>query len=152
MKKLISLLTILLLFSCSLDDVDIPEDYIAQNEAEILAYLDDNSLTAQKSPSGLYYIISTEGTGVQPSITDNVTVAYKGYFIDGQIFDQSDENGISFNLGQVIAGWTEGITYFKEGGEGILLIPSHLAYGNTGRPGIPPGSVLVFDISLLSVD
>ena len=60
--------------------------------------------------------------------------------------------GISFNLSGVIAGWTEGITYFKEGGSGVLLIPSHLAYGPKDFRGIPGGSVLIFDVELLSVN
>lgn len=51
----------------------------------------------------------------------------------------------------VIKGWTEGITYFKEGGEGILLIPSKLGYGSKDRSGIPGGSVLIFDIKLITV-
>ena len=152
MKKLASVLTFLILFSCSLDDVDDPKDYTAENEAEIQAYLEDNNLIAQKSASGLHYIIDVEGTGEKPTPSDNVTVAYKGYFTNGQVFDQSDTNGISFNLNQVITGWTEGITYFKESGSGVLLVPSHLGYGSSGRSGIPGGSVLVFDVNLLSVN
>ena len=45
----------------------------------------------------------------------------------------------------MILGWQEGITYFKEGGEGVLLIPSSLAYGSNGTGPIPGGAVLVFD-------
>ena len=88
----------------------------------------------------------------QPTTSDNVTVAYKGYFTNGEVFDQSDSDGISFGLGQVIPGWTEGITYFKEGGRGMLLIPSHLGYGNSGRGSIPGGAVLIFDVDLKSVN
>jgi FKBP-type peptidyl-prolyl cis-trans isomerase FkpA len=55
-------------------------------------------------------------------------------------------------LNQVILGWREGITYFKEGGEGILLIPSDLGYGDSGSGSIPGGAVLVFDINLIRVN
>lgn len=72
-------------------------------------------------------IIDSEG--VQPITTDQVRVAHKGYFTNGNVFDQSPSEGISFNLQQVINGWTEGITYFKEGGSGMLFVPSHLGYG-----------------------
>tara|TARA_R110001583_G_scaffold25760_6_gene93094 strand:- start:7344 stop:7514 length:171 start_codon:yes stop_codon:yes gene_type:complete len=51
----------------------------------------------------------------------------------------------------VISGWTEGITYFKEGGKGTLWVPAHLGYGNYDTRGIPGGSVLIFDIHLISV-
>ena len=129
-----------------------PIDYREQNEKEILAYIETNELNANKSDSGLYYVINKLGTGEQPVFSSNVTVVYKGTFIDGEIFDQSSSEGISFNLQGVIAGWTEGITYFKEGGSGILLIPSHLGYGNNGRGPIPGGSVLIFEINLLSIE
>jgi len=89
---------------------------------------------------------------MHPTFTDNVTVAYKGYFLDGSVFDQSNEAGISFNLQGVISGWTEGITYFKEGGSGMLLIPAHLGYGSYNFNGIPGGSVLVFEVNLISVN
>lgn len=66
---------------------------------------------------------------------------------------ESDAEGVSFGLSQVIAGWTEGIAYFKEGGSGMLLIPSHLGYGSLNNSnGIPGGAVLIFDIELISVD
>ncbi len=64
----------------------------------------------------MYYVINNEGTGTRPTSTSNVTVAYKGYFLDGSVFDKSNESGITFGLSRVIAGWTEGITYFKERG------------------------------------
>ena len=150
MKKILILLTLILTMSCSKDDS--PIDYVAQNDEDIQAYITDNNLNAQKSSSGLYYVIDNEGTGAQPAQTDDVTVAYKGYYLNGNVFDQSDANGVSFNLQQVIDGWTEGITYFKENGSGILLIPAHLGYGNNSYQGIPGGSVLIFDVTLISVD
>lgn len=127
-------------------------DFTAQNEDEITKYIADNNLTAQKSNTGLYYVIDEPGTGAQPSENSNVTVSYKGYFLNKSVFDESDSAGISFGLQQVIKGWTEGITYFKEGGNGILLVPSHLGYGSFDTRGIPGGSVLIFEVGLISVD
>lgn len=127
-------------------------NYLTENEAQIKAYLNENNLVAEKSDTGLHYIIDEQGSGNQPTQTDDVTVAYKGYFTNGSVFDESNEAGIQFNLQQVIAGWTEGITYFNEGGNGMLLIPSHLAYGNNGTTGIPGGSVILFDVSLIEVN
>jgi FKBP-type peptidyl-prolyl cis-trans isomerase len=128
------------------------KDYKEQNEAAIIQYIDDNNLTATKTASGLYYVVNNEGTGTQPTSTSNVTVAYKGYFLDGTVFDESDSNGISFGLNQVISGWTEGIQLFKEGGDGILLIPYTLGYGINGSGTIPGASVLIFDVKLNSVN
>ena len=147
MKACISFLFLVIFISCSNDDSS-----DTQVEADIVQYIDDHNLEAQRSSSGLYYVIGKQGSGTKPSSNSTVTVAYKGYFIDGDIFDQSDVEGITFNLQQVITGWTEGITYFNEGGEGILLIPPHLGYGSDNRNGIPGGSVLIFDIKLLNIN
>ena len=127
-------------------------DYEAENEATILKYIEDNNLNATRTDSGLYYVVNNEGTGTQPTSTSNVTVAYKGYFLNGTVFDESDSDGISFGLNQVIAGWTEGIQLFKEGGDGILLIPYTLGYGVNGSGTIPGVSVLIFDVKLNSVN
>lgn len=151
MKKY-TLIVLAFAFFVSCNNNDDNVDYKEKNSEEIIAYIDENNLDAQKSDSGLYYIIDELGSGAQPTATSNVTVAYKGYFLNGKTFDQSGPEGISFGLQQVIKGWTEGITYFKEGGKGQLLIPSHLGYGSHDRQGIPGGSVLIFDIHLISVN
>jgi FKBP-type peptidyl-prolyl cis-trans isomerase FkpA len=140
--------SIFLFLSCSNNDVD----FEPQTEADIIKYIEDNDLNANRTNSGLYYIIKKEGTGIRPTSNSNVTVAYKGYFLNGNTFDQSNADGISFGLNQVIKGWTEGIPLFKEGGEGVLLVPSNLGYGPNGRSSIPGGAVLVFDISLIKVN
>lgn len=128
-------------------------NYDTENEEQIQAYILENDIVAQKSDSGLYYVIDEPlGTGEQPTENDNVTVAYKGYFLNGTVFDESNFSGVTFGLQQVITGWTEGITYFNEGGTGVLLLPSRLAYGNRGTNGIPPGAVLIFDINLISIN
>lgn len=147
MKSYFYLLFIALFISCSSDDAI---NYDAQNETDIVKYISDNNLTTKKSNSGLYYVINNQGVGANPTTNSTVTVGYKGYFLDGKTFDENS-SGIKFNLQQVIKGWTEGITYFKEGGKGILLIPSRLAYGSTARQGIPAGSVLIFDINLIKI-
>ena len=152
MKYTFFTFALLVFISCSDDNNKTQKDFRAENKQEILDYISENNLNAQESDSGLYYVIDELGTGAQPTISSNVTVAYKGYLTNGNVFDESDANGISFNLQQVIAGWTEGITYFKEGGSGMLLIPAHLAYGNNSLGMITPGSVLVFDIALISVN
>jgi FKBP-type peptidyl-prolyl cis-trans isomerase FkpA len=148
MKSFFSMLLLALLISCSKESTSIP----VQTEDDIIQYIEDNNLDATRSNSGLYYIIENQGTGDRPTSNSNVTVAYKGYFLDGSVFDQSSSEGITFNLQQVISGWTEGIAYFNEGGKGILLVPSNLGYGSKNYNGIPGGSVLVFDIKLLKVN
>jgi len=151
MKHFFTCLLVLSLWSCA-NDKNGGDDVTASNEEELLAYIEANDLMAERSASGLYYVINELGTGATPTPSSNVTVAYRGYFTNGSTFDESPPEGISFNLNQVIPGWTEGITYFKEGGNGILLIPSRLGYGDRGRGSIPGGAVLIFDIDLRSVN
>ncbi len=150
MKYLLTALVSLTLFISCKKDLNV--DYVAKNEQDIKDYIALKKLNATRSDSGLYYVINDPGTGKNPTATSNVTVAYKGYFIDGNVFDKSDDAGISFNLNQVIKGWTEGIQYFKPGGTGVLLIPAHLGYGNNNTNGIPGGSVLIFDVKLNSIN
>ncbi|WP_289662509.1 FKBP-type peptidyl-prolyl cis-trans isomerase [Flavobacterium panacagri] len=157
MKKLLfALFSLTLFISCVNSEKDTPiepaKDYTAQNEQEIKDYITKNNLTAQRTDSGLYYIIDEPGTGKQPTATSSVTVAYTGSFTSGKTFDQSSSAGITFPLNQVIQGWTEGIPLFKEGGKGTLLIPAHLGYGSYDRQGIPAGSVLIFDVKLIKVN
>ena len=104
-------------------------------------------------PDGLQYKIITEGSGATPTITDIVTVNYSGKLLDGTEFDSSYKRGqpAEFPVGGVIHGWTEALQQMKAGSKWQLFIPSELAYGEQGRPGIPPNSVLVFDVELLSV-
>lgn len=123
-----------------------------ETEADITAYLDANSLVAERSDTGLYYIIDEPGTGDPITETSTVTVAYSGYFLDGTEFDASIESGVQFNLQNLIPGFKEGITYFKEGGKGKLLLPPDLGYGETGSGSIPRNAVLIFDIEVKSLD
>ena len=142
-------LSILMISSCNKKLS--PEEQMEKDQEIISNYISSNNLNAQSTSTGLHYVITDEGTGNFPSSTDDVTVRYKGYFTDGSVFDQSDNAGITFNLQQVIAGWTEGIPKFKEGGEGILLLPSALAYGPDGNSSIPPNTVIIFDVTLLDI-
>jgi len=127
-----------------------------ENQSEIddeiiLKYIADNELDAINIGLGLYFVDEETGTGENPNPSSTVRVAYSGYFTDGQVFDESNSDGITFGLNQVIQGWTMGIPFFKEGGRGKLLIPSELAYGSSPRSGIPANSVLIFDIHLIDV-
>jgi FKBP-type peptidyl-prolyl cis-trans isomerase len=104
-------------------------------------------------PSGLRYEIVQEGTGPSPKPTDTVKVHYTGKLVDGSVFDSSVQRGeaAEFPLDQVIPGWTEGIQKMKKGGKIKLYVPPDLGYGDDGRPGIPPGSTLIFDVELLDI-
>ena len=103
--------------------------------------------------SGLQYLVVKEGSGKKPGPNDVVTVHYTGRLIDGTVFDSSVERGepATFALGQVIAGWVEGLQLMSEGAAYRLFIPSELAYGEHGTGPIQPNSALIFDVQLIKV-
>lgn len=138
-----------LMFSACGDD----EPSISNDEM-LSTYITDNNLDATKHESGVYYVIEEEGTGTEhPTVNSQIHIEYKGYFTDGEVFDEGTlgPNPPAF-LSGFIEGWKIGIPFFKKGGEGILLIPSDLAYGPSGRGSIPPNTPLVFDIKLIDFE
>ena len=106
-----------------------------------------------ETESGLQYKIEVEGAGISPEETDTVEVNYEGRLIDGTVFDSSYDRGesVKFPLNRVVKGWTEGLTYAKEGGKIQLYIPAELGYGQRGTGPIPGNSTLIFDIELVKV-
>jgi peptidyl-prolyl cis-trans isomerase A (cyclophilin A) len=104
--------------------------------------------------SGLKYTITKHGTGEKPTRGSKVRVHYAGKLLDGQVFDSSG-NGQPFNfvlgVGEVIAGWDEGIALLKVGDQATFTIPSDLAYGDQGAgPLIKANTTLVFDVELMN--
>jgi FKBP-type peptidyl-prolyl cis-trans isomerase len=102
--------------------------------------------------SGLQYKVLTPGSGNAPNPTDEVTVNYRGTLMNGNEFDSSYKRGepAHFPLNKVIPGWTEGVGLMKPGAKYQFWIPPQLAYDLHSPPGIPPGSLLIFEVELLS--
>ena len=104
-----------------------------------------------KTKDGLQYRVLKAGHGKMPQYADDqVTVNYKGWTINGKVFDQ--HNGATFPAGGLIPGWVEALSLMKEGDSWELVIPSELGYGEQGAGSdIPPNQALVFDMTLLKV-
>ena len=124
-----------------------------KSKAEGAAFLAANKDKpgVQTLPDGLQYLVLTTGTGATPTASDTVTVNYRGTLIDGTEFDSSYKRGqpASFPVGGVIHGWTEALQKMTVGSKWKLFIPADLAYGENGQRGIPPNSVLIFEVELL---
>ena len=127
----------------------------AENLAKGKAFLEANKAKegVKVLPSGLQYKIIKEGTGPTPTINDKVKTNYRGTLIDGTEFDSSYKRNqpAEFAVKSVIKGWTEALQLMKVGAKWELYIPPDLAYGERGRPSIPPNSVLIFEIELLEI-
>jgi peptidylprolyl isomerase len=109
------------------------------------------------TPSGLKFVDEKVGDGAAPQKGKRVTVHYTGTLTDGSKFDSSRDRGQPFKfvigVGQVIAGWDEGVMSMKVGGKRKLIISANLGYGARGAGGvIPPNAELRFDVELLGVD
>jgi FKBP-type peptidyl-prolyl cis-trans isomerase len=127
-----------------------------ENKAHGAAYLKSHAEKegVQVTESGLQYIVITEGDGVKPKATDEVTVHYRGTLIDGTEFDSSYSRNspASFALNQVIPGWTEGVQLMSIGSKFLFVVPYELGYGERGAGGsIGPYETLIFEVELLEI-
>ena len=118
--------------------------------------LDSVAAGYDETASGLRYNILQKGTGKQATKGAGVSVHYKGQLLDGTVFDSSYKRkqpiDFSVGVGQVIAGWDEGIQLLQVGDKARFVIPSHLGYGSAGAGGvIPPDATLIFDVELMDV-
>jgi len=119
------------------------------------AFLGVDLTAMNRGDSGLYTLDQEVGTGVEATNGRSLEVHYSGWLPDGTLFDTSRREGrqpFTFTLGQgrVIQGWDQGLVGMRVGGKRRLIIPSELGYGSAGSGAIPPDSVLVFDVELLS--
>ncbi len=129
----------------------------AEENAKIgSAFLAENAKKdgVKTTKSGLQYLVLKEGKGKSPKANSTVKVNYEGRLIDGTVFDSSiaRNHPATFQVSQVIQGWTEGLQLMKEGASYRFFIPANLAYGQIGSGDvIEPNSTLIFDVDLLEV-
>lgn len=162
---ILSLVTLCLLSGClkskNNDECGYPDSNLVAPAAEIQNvqnYLTTNNITAQQHSSGVFYAISSQGSGQGiVNLCSYVAVRYKGKLTSGAVFDSTDASGDSFQLGQVIPGWQKGLPLISKGGKITLYIPPTLGYGNqdvrnnAGVVVIPANSILIFEIELADV-
>jgi FKBP-type peptidyl-prolyl cis-trans isomerase len=127
----------------------------AVNKAAAAKFLAENGKLpgVMTTASGLEYKVVRAGAGETPKLTDEATVNYRGTLLDGTEFDSSykRKEPATFPIGGVIKGWQEALMLMKPGSKFELYIPPALAYDMNSPPPIPPGSLLKFEVELLSV-
>jgi FKBP-type peptidyl-prolyl cis-trans isomerase len=132
-------------------DVTLQEDQDDVDREILLDYLEENELMLQEHPSGIFYEITVEGDGNNPSLDDRVSVEYRGTLLDGTEFDATSPwMPRSFELSGLIEGWQIAIPLLSRGGEGVFYIPSQLCYGSyPPSSDIPRNAILRFEIKLI---
>lgn len=148
----------LLTTACKKDDTSAAPDYSAADDATITKYLASNSVTtAQKQPSGLYYVpLVTNVNALQAAGGDSVSVLYTGKLLNGTVFDASslqNNKPLIFKLGvsNVIPGFAEGVSLMHLGDSAAFIIPSGLAYKENSFTAIPANSILRFNAKLVKI-
>jgi FKBP-type peptidyl-prolyl cis-trans isomerase FkpA len=126
------------------------------NAAEGEKFLLENRVKegVQVTDSGLQYKVVVMGEGAKPAASNKVTVHYRGTLLNGEEFDSSYSRNqpTSFQLDQVIPGWTEGVQLMPVGSKFLFYIPPDLGYGANGGGPIGPNATLIFEVELLSID
>jgi len=151
MRK-IAVLSLMLAFTfvfwgCESDD---PDKIAERDRQKLLKYIEENELDAIEHSSGLFYVMEREGSGsVHPDLNSVILIRFTGRLIDGTVFDS--HSGSQLQLMRTIRGWQIGIPLFREGGKGMLLVPSALGYGSYPQWGIPRNSCLIFEFELLGI-
>ncbi|MDH5355780.1 MAG: FKBP-type peptidyl-prolyl cis-trans isomerase [Gammaproteobacteria bacterium] len=128
-------------------------EVITKGEAYLKSNAEAEGVTVTES--GLQYSVLTAAEGNQPAATDSVTVHYRGTLLDGTEFDSSYSRGepATFQLNQVIPGWTEGVQLMTVGSKFKFVIPYQLAYGERGAgASIGPFETLIFEVELISIN
>ncbi|CAM0117199.1 FKBP-type peptidyl-prolyl cis-trans isomerase [Rhabdochlamydiaceae symbiont of Dictyostelium giganteum] len=127
-----------------------------RNKKEGEAFLEQNQKEegVHTLRSGLQYQVIKSGEGKKPTPIDQVSVHYRGSFINGSVFDSSFERGEPqvFPLNRVIPGWSEILQQMRVGDQWKVFIPHYLAYGESGfGHEIGPNTTLIFDMELLGI-
>jgi len=155
--------SLLLLVGLVSSHASFAQDQNAMDDKILQDYFAKNHIKAHKTASGLYVVITKDGTGDNAKAGKMVSMNYIGKFLDGKVFDANIDsdykpvNGrtpfdFTLGVGQVIRGWDEGVQLLNPGARATLYIPSALGYGSMNRDPIPPNSILVFDVELISVE
>lgn len=151
-----SMQAVMMRFSQMIQEEQQAETAVAaeRNQAEGAEFMATNAAKTgvTTTESGLQYEVLREGDGPRPTVTDQVTIHYKGTLVDGTEFDSSyGGDPATFGVTGVIAGFSEALQLMPVGSQYRFVIPGELGYGPQGSGSIPPNATLIFEIELLEI-
>ncbi|PHN06567.1 FKBP-type peptidyl-prolyl cis-trans isomerase [Flavilitoribacter nigricans] len=139
--------------------VDEPQGQGDTDQNAIINYAINELIPLERTPRGVFYRVLEAGEGELLEWGDYIRVHYKGYFLDGKVFDDTRvrEKPLEFYIGNMIEGWNYGLQNVAPGGTIQLFVTSPLAYGEEGLPNakggllVPPNTPLVFEVEILEL-
>jgi FKBP-type peptidyl-prolyl cis-trans isomerase FkpA len=156
MKNLLILIALscLALFACNKEKVLTYQEQLDLDIDKIDEYLNSKGIASeyQKTSTSLYYKITDQGNadGIKPGPFSTVTVRYKGYFLNGEVFDETTGTQVAqFTVDGVVRGFGEGLQLLNKKGKATIILPSGLAYGQYGSGDIDPNTPIIFDLELV---
>lgn len=138
---------VLLLGSCTTYSEEQKEGF----DARIEKYLKKKGIECERSSSGLYYKITPEGEGDLIKYKDHVVFKYKGWLLNGKVFDEKLNEPVEFAVEELIGAWKEAVQIMRKGDKAFLVAPPQLGYGEHQLNDIPPNSILVFELEIIDV-
>ncbi len=163
MTRILSALILLVMIAAcgktdspSLNCSEVTTKAISVETDSLQRYIDSNHIVATKDARGFFYHIDSATAGAKPNVCNTITVAYKGYLLNGVIFDQN--TNASFILNNLIISWKEGLPLVGAGSSITIYSPPSLAYGSDqvkdrdGNVIIPANSYLKFVLTLNAVN
>ncbi len=124
---------------------------VQSEQAEIVSYAALNGISATAHSSGLYYQVTSPGSGPTPTSGSKVFIKYTGKLLNGTIFDNQSAAPVSYGLNGMILGFQVGLPLIQKGGKIILIVPSSMGYGCKGYGTVPGNSILYFEVELTDV-
>ncbi len=144
------LMLFMIISSCSI------ETYTTRKQdanSDIMSYIVDNELNVVPNTSGLVYVQIQDGDGECPKIGDKVAFHYKGYFLNGEVFDTSYDKPypliVELGSGKLIEGLEETLMMMNKGSKAKAIIPFYLAYKDMENAPVPPFSNLIFEVEMI---
>lgn len=154
MKKiLIPIFAIISLFTGAgcIKDAVCTNKTVQSEQAEIVNYAAANGINATAHSTGLYYQITSTGSGPSPTANSRVFIKYTGKLMNGTVFDDQTSAPVSYGLNGMIQGFQVGLPLIQKGGKIKLIVPSSMAYGCQGFGAVPGNAILFFDVELTDV-
>ncbi|MAU69710.1 MAG: peptidylprolyl isomerase [Gammaproteobacteria bacterium] len=150
MRSILILTSFFILFSCAQDSPNI-------KQIENMQFFIDNKENKEiiEIEPGLQYSVleSGDSAGLTPDLNQTISAHFHGTLTNGEVFWSSlDTEPLEIELSKLIIGCQKTISLMKEGDKWMVYIDPTMAYGEEGRPGIPPNSILIFEIELLNID